>query len=462
MKITASLLAAILTTALGGAVGTEAEMAAPAADQRFGEITAITASDPAAGDEFGLAVAIDGNTMVVGAWRGDDACTADPDCDSGAAYVFYRNLGGADNWGFVKKLTASDAAQYDSFGYTVAISGNRIVVGSPAISNYSSWGGAYIFERDLGGADNWGERIKLLSSDKWANDKFGLSVSISGTTVLVGAPYNDDNGESTGSAYFFERDYPSANTWGQIKKVTASDRYQWDRFGISVAISGDTAIVGAHLEDGGDGSPYTDGGAAYVFERDDGGADNWGEVQKLLASDIADNDEFGISVAISGDTAVVGANFNDDACPGDTGCNSGSAYVFERDQGGPDNWGEVKKLTASDASNGDEFGMSVAIAGGSIVIGAFRADAVGTQSGAGYLFSRDGGGAGNWGALQKVVGSTTSAGDETGRSVGVSGQIAVLGAPFDDGAATDAGCAIVWTVPEASLTWFIVDPPPEQ
>jgi hypothetical protein len=462
MRVVACLLAAILTTTFGWAVADEAEVASRVAPRSFGEITAKTADDPETGDEFGIAVAIDGNTMVVGAWRGDDACPADPDCDSGAAYVFYRNQGGTDNWGFVTKLTASDADQYESFGRSVAVDGKRIVVGSPAISLVANFGGAYVFERDLGGNNNWGEKTKLLPNDPGANDKFGLAVAISGTTVLVGSPYNDDSGESTGSAYFFERDYPSAENWGQIKKVTAIDRYGWDRFGISVAIAGDTAIVGAHLEDGGDGHPYTNGGAAYVFERDSGGGDNWGEVKKLLASDIAADDEFGISVAIAGDTAVVGANLNDDACIADAGCNSGSAYVFERDQGGAGNWGEVKKLVAADDANGDEFGISVAVSGDNIVVGAFRSDASGTQSGAAYLYSRDAGGPGKWGQLPKFLGSGGSAGDETGRSVGISDQIAAVGAPFDGSVASGAGTTYVWRVPESSLTFFVGNPQPEQ
>ncbi len=124
----------------------------------------------------------------------------------------------------------------------------------------------------------------------------------------------------------------------EVKKLIASDAQAGDNFGFSVAVSGDTAVVGAPFE----GSRA---GAAYVFQRDQGGAGNWGEVKKLTASDAEAGDRFGVSAAVSGDTAVVGARSE--------GSEAGAAYVFHRDEGGANNWGEVKKLTASDASVDD-------------------------------------------------------------------------------------------------------------
>ncbi len=145
-----------------------------------------------------------------------------------------------------------------------------------------------------------------------------------------------------------------ATVLSEVRKLTASDAQTFDLFGVSVAVAGDTAIVGAYLEDTGG----SDTGAAYVFQRDQGGPGNWGEVTKLTASDAQDGDLFGWSVAVSGDTAVVGA-FREDA-GGDFFSNFGAAYVFERNQDGPNNWGEVKKLTASDAQDVDQFGRSAA------------------------------------------------------------------------------------------------------
>ncbi|NNE68566.1 MAG: hypothetical protein HKN33_18520, partial [Pyrinomonadaceae bacterium] len=174
----------------------------------------------------------------------------------------------------------------------------------------------------------------------------------------------------------------------QTKKLTASDAALGDGFGWSVAISGDTAIVGAYANDDGG----SDSGSAYIFERNQGGANNWGEVRKLTASDAAAGDNFGYSVAISVDTVIVGAFGNDDG-----GIDSGSAYIFEQNQGGANNWGEVRKLTASDGAAFDRFGWSVGISGDTAIVGAYGNDDGGNDSGSAYIFERNQGGANNWG-----------------------------------------------------------------
>ena len=162
-----------------------------------------------------------------------------------------------------------------------------------------------------------------------------------------------------------------------MKKLTASDAQTSDRFGWSVAVSGITAVVGALWEDAGG----TDAGAAYVFQRNEGGPDHWGEVTKLTASDARAGGFFGFNVAVSGDTAVVGALGDDDG-----GSSAGAAYVFQRAEGGADNWGEVKKLTASDAQAADRFGGGVAVSGDTAVVGANGVDDGGTDAGAAYVF----------------------------------------------------------------------------
>ncbi len=160
-----------------------------------------------------------------------------------------------------------------------------------------------------------------------------------------------------------------ASSLHEIRKLLASDAQAYDYFGRSVAVSGDTAIVGAHEEDAGGNRA----GAAYVFQRNQGGADNWGQVTKLTASDPQVDGYFGGSVTISGDTVIVGST---GAKAG--GIRTGAAYVFQRNEGGIDKWGEVKKLTASDAQAGDNFGLSVAVSGDTIIVGA---------AGAGYISS---------------------------------------------------------------------------
>ena len=337
------------------------------------ETVKLLASDGAAGDLFGIRVAVSGDTALVGAANDEDNGPF-----SGSAYVFQRDAGGADNWGQVKKLLASDGAAIDQFGYSVAISGDTALVGARGRADSgTASGAAYVFQRDAGGADNWGQVKKLLASDGAAGDQFSFSVEVSGDTALVGALFDDDFGSQSGAAYVFQRDAGGADNWGQVKKLLASDAATRDLFGYSVAVSGDTALVGAVGDDDKGGNS----GSAYVFQRDAGGTDNWGQVKKLLASDGAVFDEFGHSVGVSGDTALVGALLNDD-----NGSNSGSAYVFQRDAGGTDNWGEITKLLASDGAASDNFGYAVAVSGATALVGARLHDDNGSDSGAAYVF----------------------------------------------------------------------------
>ncbi len=224
---------------------------------------------------------------------------------SGSAYVFVRNL---NTWPEQAKLTASDAAAYDNFGSSVAISGDVAIVGAPYADTSGTFSGsAYVFVRNL---DTWEEQAILTASDAAAGDKFGSSVAISGDVVIVGVPDDDDAGSRSGSAYVFER---NGNTWEEQAKLTASDAVTRNEFGSSVAISGDVAIVGMDYR-------YSSG-HAYVFVRN---GNTWEEQAKLTASDAAEGDYFGRSVAISGDVAIVGAEYNSDA-----GFASGSAYIYE-------------------------------------------------------------------------------------------------------------------------------------
>ncbi len=162
--------------------------------------------------------------------------------------------------------------------------------------------------------------VKLTASDAAAYDYFGRAVSLYGDTAVIGAPFDDDAGSSSGSAYVFYRNQGGADAWGEVVKLTASDAAPSSLFGYVLSVSGDTVVIGAHIADGAAGS---DQGFAYVFQRNGGGADAWGEVVKLSASDATPEDHFGISVSVYGDTAVIGAYRNDD-----DGTNSGSAYVF--------------------------------------------------------------------------------------------------------------------------------------
>lgn len=335
------------------------------------EVAKLNASDAASSDQFGFSVSIEGDYAVVGALFGNTGSV-----ESGAAYVFHRDAGGADNWGQVAKLTAADAAAADNFGFTVAISGETVVIGAYQDDDIpSSSGSAYVFEKDQGGVDNWGQVTKLTASDAAAGDNFGYAVDISGDTVVVGSRLDDDLGVSSGSAYLFERDLGGANQWGQSAKLTASDGFTGDNFGVSVAIDGGVVAVGARVDD----DAGSASGSVYVYQVNGG---VWSETAKLTASDAAAGDQFGASVDVYGDEIVVGAVYNDDA-----GTSSGSAYVFSKDHGGANNWGEAKKLTASDAGAGDTFGQSVGIGSEGVIVGAYQNDNAGTNSGSAYIYS---------------------------------------------------------------------------
>jgi len=370
----------------------------------------LTASDAAEEDLFGYRVAISGSTAIVGA-IGDD----DHGDFSGSAYLYDATTGQP-----LFKLTASDAAGGDGFGYFVAISGATAIVGAPFDDHAGERSGsAYLFDVATGQ-----QLFKLTAPDAAEGDLFGLSVAISGTTAIVGAPFDDDAGGSSGSAYMF--DLASGQ---QLFKLTASDAAGGqigDRFGQSVALSNTTAIVGANLNsDAGFGS-----GSAYLF-----GLATGQELFKLTASDAAAEDYFGSSVAISGTTAIVGAHRNNDVGPGSS-AGSGSAYVFDVATGQ-----ELFKLTASDAAADDSFGYSVAVSGTTAIFGALSDANAGFRPGSAYVFDLATGQ-----QLFKLIASDVAAGDLFGYSVAISGTTVIAGAWRDDHAGTNSGSAYVFDV----------------
>lgn len=328
----------------------------------------LTASDAAISDNFGVSVDIDGDTIVVGAY-GDDG----PDgIEYGAAYVFFRT---GSVWVEQAKLTASDGDPLDYFGNAVAIEGDTVIVGAHEDEGPAgiSQGAAYVFVRNRG---VWIEQVKLTPTDASAGDRFGNAVALNADTALISAPYDDgSNGPVQGSAYIFVRDKTS---WAQQAKLTASDGATYDHFGLdAVAIAGDTAIVGAYSEDGPAGRSQ---GSAYVFVRN---GSKWTEQVKLTASDGATSDYFGCSVAIDGDTAIVGAFFDDGPVVND----QGSAYLFVRDG---ETWTQQVKLTASNPATDDRLGYSVAIDEGTIILGAIWSDGSGmVNQGSAYLYEID-------------------------------------------------------------------------
>jgi hypothetical protein len=322
----------------------------------------LTASDGAANDVFGWAVAVSSDTIVVGAY-GDD--------NKGSAYVFVKPSGGwSGTLTETAKLVASDGAASDLFGYAVGISDDTVVVGTPGK------GSTYIFVKPGSG---WSglltQTAKLVASDGAANDFFGTSVALSNDTVIVGADGDNFVGNADrGSAYVFVK--PGGGWSGiltQTTKLVASDGAANDFFGTSARISHDTIVVGTRGDDSFKGS-------AYVFIKPSGG---WGstltETAKLIASDGGAGNYFGASVGVSGDTVVSGAIFHT------IGLNTlqGAAYTFVKPGSG---WSgtltETAKLIASDGAGGDRLGVAVAISSDTIVANAEKDD----NKGSAYVF----------------------------------------------------------------------------
>ena len=387
------------------------------------ELAKLVASDAATADQFGVSVAVSGDTAVIGAHYDDVV-----GIDTGSAYVFVRN---GSTWSEQAKLTASDGAAGDGFGYSVAISGDTIAVGAYADDDGgTNSGSAYVFTRS---GTTWTQQTKLTASDATAWDAFGYAVAVTSGTIVVGAhgaPVEEPS--NPGAAYVFTW---NESAWVEQQKLTASQPSEGEQFGCSLSISGDTLLVGARGRYG-DSPPYAwfYGSAAYVFTRNES---TWTQEAKLTASDAAEWDAFGFSVSLSGDTVVVGAWSSDGA-----GAYSGSAYVFDKPPSGWVDMTETAKLVASDSTAGDEFGWSVGVSGDTVVVGALLDDnAGGTDAGAMYVFVRCGA---VWAQVAKVTASDGAAGEEFGDYVALDGNMAVIGA-WRDGA--DVGAAYVFDVP---------------
>ena len=381
----------------------------------------LEAFDAEAGDDFGLSVALSRDTAIVAAPND----TVSAGVAGGSAYVFVRV---GDAWTQQHKLEASAAEAGDAFGLSVALWDDTAIVGAPndITSAGVGAGSAYVFVRN---GNTWTQQQKLEPEDPAADDLFGFSVAIYGDTAIIGAMRDDtEAGPVAGSAYVFVR---NGNTWTQRQRLGPADAVPGDQFGNAVSIHGDTAIIGAHHDD-------SNAGSAYVFVRRGG---LWTQHQRIEASDGSDNDLFGISVGIWEDTAIVGA-FLDDTSSG--GQNAGSAYVFVRNG---DSWTQQHKLEASDAASLDQFGFSVAVSGDVAVVGA-RQDATyadGAQAGSAYVFVRSGD---TWSQQQKLEAKDGARDNLFGYSVGLSEDTVIVGAnQVDTAAGANAGSAYVFDGP---------------
>ena len=386
----------------------------------FQGINKVVASDRALYDAFGSSVAISGDYAIVGAMYANDTTDANGS-DDGAAYIFMRSGSG---WIQQQKIVAGDGGYSAEFGVSVAISGDYAIVGAHNQSSDATGsnfvnhaGAAYIFVRS---GSTWVLQQKIVASDRDNFDLFGGSVAISGDYAIVGALRDAYNGYVyIGSAYIFVR---NDSTWTQQQKVIPTEGDNNNRFGSSVAISGDHAIVGCP------GYSYNGArGAAFIFKRN---GTTWPLQQRIQVSPVTYFNQFGYSVAISEDHVIVGAPDEDQVSS--QSLYIGAAYIFVRNG---NTWSQQQRLAASDAANNDYFGVSVGISGDHAIVGAYKEDHDETggntlsEAGSAYIFLRS---ETTWTQLQKIVASDRAAGDQFGGSVAIDGDHAMVGASMED------------------------------
>ncbi len=362
---------------------------------------------------FGSSVAIWGDTALVGSERD----TIGDDVERGSAHVFVRS---GNAWSHQARLVGSDASESDFFGTSVDIDGDTAIIGAPGFANQ---GTAYVFTRRDGG---WSEQARIAALDGQIGDRFASSVSLVGDTAIIGAPNSSADG--AGSAYVFVR---AQAAWNQQAKLIDPVGTAGDAFGSSVAVDGDTALVGAYLDRVGDGGAQ---GSAHAFVRF---GSTWSYARRLSAPDARPGDWFGSGVALFGDTAVVG-------CSGDdvgTTVDQGSAWIFTRfDEAwiGPD-----QRILPLEGSYG-QFGSSAAISGDTAVIGAFRGERA-------YVYVRTSDG---WTRQGVLAASDGTGQDYFGCAVAISGDTVVVGAFGDDvGTTSDLQQGAAYVFVRTGTTW---------
>ncbi len=415
---------------------------APPAEARAAFAARLVAEDGASFDNLGFAVAVSGDTAVIGAPGADDRGRRD-----GTAYVFERDAEDG-TWAQVAKLTPAmdnkalffggHTDQGDNFGKSVAVSGDVVVVGAPGeeIGAHADAGAAYVFERDAGGEDAWGQVARLTAGVAAAERRFGLAVAVDGGTAVVGAPGDPGALLFVGSARVFERD--AAGDWNAVAELAPAGGATGDFFGFAVAVDGGTVLVGAPFAD--PAGLYS--GSAYVFERD--GAGGFRQAARLAAPDGDPGDRFGFAAGLADGTAVLGSPKDDVPGATSSGRNSGSAFVFERSSSGA--WEAAAKLVASDNFQNDRFGSAVAIGAGTVIAGAPGKDAffyTGTfGSGSLYVFRR--GGEGGWTEQEQLFDEDALPFDLLGSAVAISGATLLAGTPDNDDRGPGSGSAMVF------------------
>ena len=439
-----SLLSLVLILAiLTGAGPGLARSGGPSDDPVLADLVALEAQFyaeqkiilPTDSPMFGADVAISGDTAVVGA----RAEWIDGKSQAGAAYIYVRS-GGV--WTLQQKIVAADVSVEAYFGAAVAISGDTVAIGAPHAPTAldSDQGAVYVFTRS---GMTWTQQAKLTAGDLLVEFYFGQAVALDGDTLLVGVPlYSPNYNYRQGAVFVYTR---SERTWTRQAVLVASDGLPQDCFGESVALSGDTALIGVP-DDAVDS--YTYRGSAYVFVRDGG---VWSEQAQLIASDGTWADQFGLAVALSGDTALVGVPWDDIG----SGDNQGSAYVFVRSG---TTWSQQAMLLASDGAAGDQFGRALALYGDEALIGAYTDDVGANQEqGSAYLFRRSGS---EWTEHAHLAASDGAENNVFGLGAALSSDTAMLGATQLVGESGWTGAVYAYRAVPAVVSIARTDPSP--
>lgn len=377
--------------------------------------TMVLAEDGKAEDHFGYSADIDGATLIVGAHKADINGVK----DAGVAYVYVL---GDQGWYQQAKLVADPIFTDDTLGGKVALKNNVAMLGVMGRDDKGEDAGAVVsFERI---ANSWTQKQIFTAPDAMPGDTFGQSVALTDNYLVIGAPNSDAVGVDSGAAYIYQRE---GGIWRYQSKITASDGAAGDLFGISVAIDGNTILVGADLHD----EKAENAGAVYVYVVQN---NQWQQQAKLVASDGGKTDIFGVRVAISGDTALISARRDDIE---ELGIDAGSAYLFVREG---NTWAQEGKLVSPDGAADDRFGRGVALSGDTAIISAMNHDANGTDTGALYVYKK---GPDGWRYTSKVVAENVKPGDQFGWNVALSKGVAVIATPHHDANGQQSGAIYV-------------------
>lgn len=334
----------------------------------------VAPTDNAATPVDDMSIAIDGDTLVVGHPRillGGSM--------KGAAYVYHRHQGGSNNWGLVAQLSSSDGSSADNFGNHLAINGDLIIVGASRDKFFDlQSGSAYLFGRHHNGSNQWGQIKKFRLPNGNISDLYANSVAVFGDTLAIGAPNRDEAGVDSGAVYLYMRDVGGSNQWGLVAtRYAVPSNAVSSQFGYAVDLRDNLLVVGSPKES----LNGTNSGSVYLFSRDNGGATNWGQINRIRPPDAVPNQEFGTSLDLDSDWLAIGASggFAQSV-------KTGSAYLYARNYSGMTAWAFVQKFTPSDGSTNNEYGCSVAVAPGVLAVGARKHSLPANSNGAIYIY----------------------------------------------------------------------------